>query len=134
MSDWLFDLGNSRFKFAPLQGVAAGSVQAWAHGAEAMNAAALEALPRGDTAWVASVAAPALTERVMEVLQTRFAQVRVAHTQAQCAGVQIAFGASMLVYYPAMKFWIAKKYYQPEIMDPNYTVEGFVEVDSAETA
>ena len=49
-------------------------------------------------------------------------------------GVQIAFGASMLVYYPAMKFWIAKKYYQPEIMDPNYTVEGFVEVDSAETA
>ena len=34
MSDWLFDLGNSRFKFAPLQGDRAGDVQAWAHGAE----------------------------------------------------------------------------------------------------
>ncbi len=51
MSDWLFDLGNSRFKFAPLQGNRAGSVQAWAHGAEAITASALEALPRGDTAW-----------------------------------------------------------------------------------
>ncbi|RXY90266.1 pantothenate kinase, partial [Salmonella sp. 3DZ2-4SM] len=36
MSDWLFDLGNSRFKFAPLQGDRAGDVQAWAHGAEGM--------------------------------------------------------------------------------------------------
>ena len=59
MSDWLFDLGNSRFKFAPLAGEVAGSVQAWPHGAESMTAAALEALPCGDTAWVASVAAPA---------------------------------------------------------------------------
>ena len=33
MSDWLFDLGNSRFKFAPLAGEVAGSVQAWPHGA-----------------------------------------------------------------------------------------------------
>ncbi|MEE7548887.1 hypothetical protein HF319_19370, partial [Xanthomonas sp. Kuri4-1] len=41
MSQWLFDLGNSRFKFAPLQGDRAGEVQAWAHGAEAMDAAAL---------------------------------------------------------------------------------------------
>ncbi len=91
MSDWLFDLGNSRFKFAPLDGVAAGSVQAWAHGAEAMTATALDALPRGDTAWVASVASPALTATVMELLHARFARVEVARTLPACAGVTIAY-------------------------------------------
>jgi type III pantothenate kinase len=91
MSDWLFDLGNSRFKFAPLHGAVAGNVQAWAHGAEAMTAAALEALPRGDTAWVASVASVALTEEVMTLLRARFARVQVARTQAECAGVRIAY-------------------------------------------
>lgn len=91
MSDWLFDLGNSRFKFAPLQGAAVGSVQAWAHGAEAMTASALQALPQGGTAWVASVAAPALTDKVMALLHERFAQVQVARTLAQCAGVRVAY-------------------------------------------
>lgn len=91
MNDWLFDLGNSRFKFAPLAGEAAGDVQAWAHGAEAMTTAALEALPQGDTAWVASVAAPALTVTVMALLRERFAQVRVARTLPECAGVKIAY-------------------------------------------
>lgn len=91
MSDWLFDLGNSRFKFAPLTGVAAGSVQAWAHGAEAMTAEARAGLPQGDTAWVASVASPALTAEMLDVLKTRFTQVRVARTEAQCAGIRIAY-------------------------------------------
>lgn len=91
MSDWLFDLGNSRFKFAPLQGNQAGSVQAWAHGAEAMTTSALEALPRGKAAWVASVAAAGLTEEVMRILSERFEQVHVARTLAQCAGVTVAY-------------------------------------------
>ncbi|MCL7715338.1 type III pantothenate kinase [Stenotrophomonas mori] len=91
MSDWLFDLGNSRFKFAPLLGGDAGAVQAWPHGAEAMTAAALEALPQGGTAWVASVAAPALTATVLEILRARFQRVEVAHTRAECAGVRIAY-------------------------------------------
>ncbi|KRG70801.1 pantothenate kinase [Stenotrophomonas terrae] len=91
MSDWLFDLGNSRFKFAPLQGNRAGSVQAWAHGAEAITASALEALPRGATAWVASVAAPALTDEVMQILQGRFDKVQVARTLPRCAGVSVAY-------------------------------------------
>jgi len=91
MSDWLFDLGNSRFKFAPLQGNRTGNVQAWAHGAEAITASALEALPQGDTAWVASVASAALTDEVMQILRSRFAQVQVARTQAQCAGVTVAY-------------------------------------------
>jgi len=91
MSDWLFDLGNSRFKFAPLQGNRAGDVQAWPHGAEAMPADALALLPSGDTAYVASVAAASLTASMLEVLQARFKHVRVARTEASCAGVRIAY-------------------------------------------
>ncbi len=71
MSEWLFDLGNSRFKYAPLDGTRAGDVQAWAHGAEAMDTAALSALPSGKVAHVASVAAAGLTERVLASLRTR---------------------------------------------------------------
>jgi len=91
MSDWLFDLGNSRFKFAPLQGNRAGDVQAWPHGAEAMPTDALALLPSGDTAYVASVAAASLTASMLEVLQARFKHVRVACTEASCAGVRIAY-------------------------------------------
>lgn len=91
MSDWLFDLGNSRFKFAARHARGAGAMQAWAHGAEAMDAAAVAALPRGDTAYVASVAAPALTAAVLDALRARFGQVRVARSAAACAGVRIAY-------------------------------------------
>ncbi len=91
MSDWLFDLGNSRFKFAPLQGVRAGDVQAWPHGAEAMPTQEIENLPSGDTAYVASVAAKALTASMLEVLGQRFKQVRVARTEAEYAGLRIAY-------------------------------------------
>ncbi|UXA54873.1 type III pantothenate kinase [Xanthomonas prunicola] len=91
MSEWLFDLGNSRFKYAPLHGNRAGEVQAWAHGAEAMDAAALAALPSGRIAHVASVAAPALTQRMIACLQERFAQVRIVRTAAECAGIRIAY-------------------------------------------
>ncbi|OAX60542.1 type III pantothenate kinase [Xanthomonas graminis] len=91
MSDWLFDLGNSRFKFAALERGRTGAVQAWPHGAEAMDAAAVAALPRGDSAYVASVAAPALTATVLDALHSCFAQVQVARTEAVCAGVRIAY-------------------------------------------
>ena len=72
MSDWLFDLGNSRFKFAPLQGDRAGDVQAWAHGAEGMAGQPPHSLPSGTTAFVASVAAPSLTSAMLDQLQRRF--------------------------------------------------------------
>ncbi|WP_438799865.1 type III pantothenate kinase, partial [Xanthomonas hortorum] len=91
MSEWLFDLGNSRFKYALLQGDRAGDVQAWPHGAEAMDAAALSALPTGRIAHVASVAAPALTQRMLACLHERFEQVRIVRTAAECAGIRIAY-------------------------------------------
>lgn len=93
MSDWLFDLGNSRFKYAPLHGDRAGDVQAWTHGAEDLRGEALRALPQGDTAYVASVAAAGLTATMLEILRMRFRHVHVARTEASLAGVRIAYAA-----------------------------------------
>jgi len=94
MTDWLFDLGNSRFKAASWQdGGGIGDVLAWPHGADALVAgdASHGPLPRGRHAWVASVAAPALTTQVLALLRERFEQVHVAHTAASCAGVRVAY-------------------------------------------
>lgn len=91
MSDWLFDLGNSRFKYAPLHGDRAGDVQAWTHGAEDLRGEALRSLPQGGTAYVASVAAPGLTATMLEILRMRFERVYVARTEAAFAGVRIAY-------------------------------------------
>lgn len=92
MSQWLFDLGNSRFKFAPLrEDGRVGDVQAWAHGAELLDEDSAAALPRGEVAWVASVAAPALTAQLLEWLQGRFARVEIAQTVAECAGIRVAY-------------------------------------------
>jgi len=92
MSQWLFDLGNSRFKFAPLrEDGRAGDVQAWAHGVQALSAEAAAALPAGAIAWVASVASPTLTADVVAHLRQRFTEVRLARTLAECAGVRVAY-------------------------------------------
>lgn len=92
MSQWLFDLGNSRFKFAPLRDDGRpGDVQAWAHGVQTLSAEAADALPRGEVAWVASVASPSLTADIVGHLQQRFAQVRIARTLGECAGVRVAY-------------------------------------------
>ncbi len=91
MSDWLFDLGNSRFKAAPLhEDGRVGEVVAWAHGAERLADAGPE-LPSGARAWLASVASPALTAQVLEALRARFAQVEVASVRSGFAGVRIAY-------------------------------------------
>jgi len=94
MSDWLFDLGNSRFKAAPWQADGGiGQLLAWPHGADALVAgdASQGSLPRGRRAWVASVAAPALTLQLLSLLRERFDQVHVAESRAECAGVRVAY-------------------------------------------
>ncbi|WP_372016256.1 type III pantothenate kinase [Pseudoxanthomonas sp. 10H] len=94
MSDWLFDLGNSRFKAARWEtGGGIGDVLAWPHGADALVAgdASQGPLPRGRHAWLASVAAPALTAQVLALLRERFEQVHVARTLAECGGVRVAY-------------------------------------------
>ena len=89
-TDWLFDLGNSRFKAAPwLGGEVVGEVQAWPHaGADLVHGDAGSApLPRGRCAWLASVAAPELTAQVTALLEQRFEQVRLAYPEPQRMGV-----------------------------------------------
>lgn len=86
--DWLFDLGNSRLKFAPLaQDGAVGAVEARAHDADGWNAD----LPSGGTAWVCAVASAALRQALLDALTPRFRRVAIARTTADCAGLRIAY-------------------------------------------
>ncbi|AAO28930.1 type III pantothenate kinase [Xylella fastidiosa subsp. fastidiosa] len=91
MNDWLFDLGNSRFKCASLREGVIGPVTVLPYLTETMDAFALQELPRGRVAYLASVAAPAITTHVLEVLKIHFEKVQVAATVAACAGVRIAY-------------------------------------------
>ena len=91
-ADWLFDLGNTRLKCAPLVDGRCGEVVALAHG-EAGFAEKLDALlpQRGGVAHLASVVPQALAVDVIERLAARFVRIDIARTQAHCAGVRIAY-------------------------------------------
>lgn len=91
-TDWLFDLGNTRLKCAPLVDGRCGELVALAHG-EAGFAERLDALlpSRGGAAHLASVAPQAMTVDLVERLATRFVRIDIARTQAACAGVRIAY-------------------------------------------
>lgn len=93
MSHWLFDLGNSRLKLAPLRGTGrAGESEAIGHDGERFEADWQARLPDAiDTAWIASVAAPDLGTRLADELVRRGARVEVVHTRAACDGVRIAY-------------------------------------------
>ncbi len=89
MSDWVFDLGNSRLKFAPLCNGGIGAVDAIAHGGGAFQSALHEVLPAGITrAWVASVAPVALREALAQALRARGAAVAVAAPAARLCGIR----------------------------------------------
>lgn len=93
MTRWLFDLGNTRLKLAPLSDDGEpGEVAAIAH-AEGDFAAAIEAaLPRaGDVAYLASVASAPTTAALQDALAKRFARIVVARTAAEFAGMRIAY-------------------------------------------
>lgn len=92
MADWLFDLGNTRLKFAPLVGDAPGPVDAVGHDGTAFADGSWSTLPsRIDVAHVASVAAPAVSQALLETLRARGARIVPARTQAVCDGVRIAY-------------------------------------------
>jgi len=80
---WLFDLGNSRFKCAPLGDEGCGAVQILDHPAE-FN------LPQGQIAWVASVADPAKTTEFVQQLQHRFQQVKCVRPRVHCLELNLA--------------------------------------------
>ena len=93
MNRWIFDLGNTRLKCAPLNDDGSlGTVHALAHD-ETGFVDALEALlpADADSACLASVGSPALTAAVLDVLASRFQRISIARSVAQLAGVRIAY-------------------------------------------
>lgn len=95
MSHWLFDLGNTRLKCARMRH-GGGLEEATAFGHD--QAAFVDALRRhldahqaSGSACLASVASPALSAGVLEVLTARFQRISVARTQPRFAGVRIAY-------------------------------------------
>jgi type III pantothenate kinase len=93
MKHWLFDLGNSRLKCTVLdEGGRMGEIIALGHDASTFAAALQDALPaREVSACLASVASPALTATVLDVLTTRFRSISMTRTQRAFAGVRIAY-------------------------------------------
>jgi type III pantothenate kinase len=85
--DWLFDLGNTRLKFAPLVDGGVGEANALAHAATAWR----DALPRGDTAYLASVAAAELRMDLLDALAQRFRRIAIARTAHDFPGLRIAY-------------------------------------------
>lgn len=92
-SSWLFDLGNSRLKCAPLHDDGTlGEVHALGHDEAAFVARLQEILPdRAQSACLASVASPVLTAAVLEALTARFQRISIARTQHRFGGVRIAY-------------------------------------------
>ena len=84
MSQWLFDLGNTRLKYAPCSAAGAGPVEVWAHQDQQRPLPDIAQLPGGEVAWLASVADPALRDGLVRRLQQRFERVELALSTASC--------------------------------------------------
>lgn len=93
MSTWLFDLGNTRLKCAPLQRDGSiGEVLALPHREHELGRALEPVLPPSiTTACIASVAAPAAHAALVQALEARGARIAAARTVPELAGVRIAY-------------------------------------------
>lgn len=93
MNQWVFDLGNSRLKCALLNDDGSlGTVHALGHDEAAFGEALAALLPvDAASACLASVASPALTQVVIDVLASRFQRISIARSVAQLVGVRIAY-------------------------------------------
>ncbi len=89
MSTWLFDLGNTRLKCAPLRDDGGlGEAVAIAHD----DAGAwLDALPGGDAACLASVASEARRVELLDALCTRFVRLHRVQTEAALGPLRIVY-------------------------------------------
>lgn len=88
---WLFDLGNTRLKFARPEAGRVGEVSAIAHRDGAWPQAALDGLPSGEAAYLSSVASEALTLQLLAALAARFKRISCARTQAAFGAVRLAY-------------------------------------------
>ena len=92
MNTWLFDLGNSRLKLAPLRDGKVGGVRAVGHDGNGFEPGWLQHLPDTfDLGCVATVAASAPTVQLLDALAARGNRITIARTQAAFAGVRIAY-------------------------------------------
>lgn len=93
MSQWLFDLGNTRLKCAQLQSDGSlGSIHALPHATEGFAATLHGLLPaKAEVAFLASVASPALTANMIDLLTRHFRTISIARSVTQFAGVRIAY-------------------------------------------
>lgn len=96
MTQWLFDLGNSRVKCAPLHADGTlGEMHAIAYGENVIAAldAVLSTATRDEaaSAVLASVASPTRTAAIVDWLATRFTTISIARTAPVLAGVRIAY-------------------------------------------
>ncbi len=89
MTRWVFDIGNTRLKCAPLgKDGRVGQVTALAHGTHGQLAELERLLPvRGDFAYVCSVASPQQFLATMELLARRFKCTSVARATSGFAGI-----------------------------------------------
>lgn len=92
MSTWLFDIGNSRLKCAPLHHGCAGAVVAIAHDGKRFAPSWADALPSDcSRACVASVASTPLLDALRTELVARGAAFEQAMTLREFDGVRIAY-------------------------------------------
>ena len=93
MNRWVFDLGNTRLKAAPLDADGrVGEVVAIAHGGADLEAGLARHLPRSiDVAYLASVAADDVRVAVLQALSTRCRRIAVARTTPRWDGLRIAY-------------------------------------------
>src|SRR5690606_39696114 len=93
MSCWLFDLGNTRLKYAPLgDDGRIGAVRAVAHDGVRFEAGLAAVLPaRFDEACIASVASIDLRVRLLDALASHCARLSLACTRRHFDGMSIAY-------------------------------------------
>lgn len=91
---WLFDLGNTRLKWACWSDGELRERGVLAHGQNGFELAldaALSALPRGHRAWLANVASENLAARVTALCARYGVACTRVTTQAECGGLRIAY-------------------------------------------
>jgi type III pantothenate kinase len=93
MTTWLFDLGNTRLKYAPLDGQGRiGQIIAVAHDGEHLPDGWDAALPAHfDTAALTTVGSPALRTYLLDALTARCARISIARTVARFGELRIGY-------------------------------------------
>ena len=91
MSEWLFDLGNSRLKFcARHPGLPPGRMRAVAHATEGQPLALPDEVA-GEVAWVATVASSQRRDALLQALRPRFARIGFARVSARFGRLRVAY-------------------------------------------